>query len=252
GTDHFDATNFAIGDLEGFGDFEARRSVKNIPHRDSLAVGELDRVHGAVLIEDDVGPDDAALFVNQRKAAIANAGDDGVIAALELSHAAHAEGVEGGVGRERGIVGGMDTVFHAVAIVGEGIDALAVVIFQAGEIHVGGVDQLRARDAFGWRNRFEPDGLGRELVVALKVGGTTAALAVIGGLDFGDSAALDAEAHAHDDEVIAFVHGDHAADLLEDGIGKAMLVAADLCDRTPEAVANFHYLIVFGVFHIFR
>jgi len=67
GADHFDTANFSVGDLEGFGNLEAGGAIEDVAHGNGPAIGQRDVVDRAVLIEDHVGPNDAALFVNDRK-----------------------------------------------------------------------------------------------------------------------------------------------------------------------------------------
>src|SRR6202041_2705232 len=109
---HFDPPDLAVFDLERLGDFQARWPIE-ILHRYILAVGEVDRLNGAILIEDHVRPDDSALFINDRKTPVMNPSDYCIVATLELRNAAQRKSVERSVRRQRRIVRRMNSVFYA-------------------------------------------------------------------------------------------------------------------------------------------
>ena len=112
------------------------------------AVRQHARVHRA-LVEHAVRPHDAALLVHQRVAPAVDVLHDVVEPLLELRQAVHREQVDraGLLVRWRRHVGRRRAVLDAVAVVGErigarAVDALAVVLLQAGEVAVGDRDHL--------------------------------------------------------------------------------------------------------------
>src|SRR6202041_730592 len=189
---HFDPADLAVFDLERLGDFQARWPIE-ILHRYILAVGEVDRLNGAILIEDHVRPDDSALFINDRKTPVMNPSDYCIVATLELRNAAQRKSVERSVRRQRRIVRRMNSVFYAVTIVAERIHPFPVVVLQAREVHISGRNQLLARNApCGW-NCLEPQRFGLAGVQTSGVRRTAAALPIVCGFDFRDSSELHAQ-----------------------------------------------------------
>ena len=79
-----------------------------------------------------------------------------------------------------------------------------------------------------------------------------AALAEVNAFDFADAAELNAQAQAHQQRRAGFVHGSHEGHFTGFRIGEDVLVVADALDGFPEAVAEFHGLIVLGVLDVGR
>src|SRR5579863_7630300 len=119
--------------------------------RPDAAVVQRERLHRAVVIEKAESKNQSAVAVDNHKAPVANAGDELEETGLELRFASHTENriAVWTRGIERGIVRGLRAAFDAVAIRSEWIDAFAVALFEAGEIHIRNFDQLGGSFALG-------------------------------------------------------------------------------------------------------
>ena len=115
----------------------------------------------AHVIEKDEAEDQPALLVDRDVAPIANARHEVQESRLELLPAAPlARVVAGGfrigsrlAGRRR-LVSRSRSVFEPIAVVRERIDALAVVLLHAGEVHVRRLQEIGARHPLRSGNRF--------------------------------------------------------------------------------------------------
>src|SRR5690606_18701695 len=115
-------------------------------------LGDLPGPVDAVVVEEREGENNAALPVHGHETPVANPVHDALEAFLELLPAG------GSLAAARQHV---DAVLETHAVVGEGVVAPAVVVLQAGEIVVGGLDQVGAGHALGVRNRRGEDAMGR-------------------------------------------------------------------------------------------
>jgi len=123
---------------------DARGAAGEVAHVGCFPVRQLDGRDRTIHVEHAVSPDDAALFVDEREAAVVDVVHDPEIAALHLflaieSHVVESAGrVRAGTRRVRRV----RAVFDAIAVVGERVEALAVVLLHTFEVRVGDFDQL--------------------------------------------------------------------------------------------------------------
>ncbi len=175
------------------------------------------------MIEEGRGQHQPTFDIDDRKAAVADARDEVEIARLELILASH-RGKS--VARPRSpllVVGGLDTVFNAVAILVERRVDGAIVLLQSGKVRVGNRDELLSRrpPLQGLRlreDRFVLESRGiRKIRPAVPRPREEA-------LNFGDLAVLDLEAHAVHRRLAAFGHDPVKAGLLRLRVGEIHLV----------------------------
>ncbi len=183
--------------------------------------------------------------------------DDGKPAQVELRLAAHGHGIE--AGRDLGhhlAVGGRNPVLAAIAVIGEGVVALAVVVLDAGEIGGGGRDQLLPRQPLVRRHRLIVGGRwnGRLLHVlhAEVVPSGRGALTVEHRLHLGDLAQLHPQSDGHQEGRLrlALLHHAFISHLAALQIHEDLPVLPDAAGSVPETVALRHALAELGVFHV--
>src|SRR5688572_11525105 len=121
--DGFDAANLAVLNLE---------QLRQLP-----------RPVDVVVVEEGEGIDDAALAIDGDEPSVADTRDDAAEGVLELLFT---------VGLRR-----RDAVLETLAVGGERVVALAVVAGEAGEVVVGGFDQLFARRPLRFGNHLTVD-----------------------------------------------------------------------------------------------
>ncbi len=118
------------------------------------AIRQRHRLDGARVIEKRERKCQPALRVHYHKPPVANPGDDSEVSRLELRLASQTHDLVADAWIALvplGIIRRLRRILDPVAIVSEGIHALAVVILKARKIHVRGLDELLARGAFARR-----------------------------------------------------------------------------------------------------
>src|SRR5690606_38888342 len=151
--DRFDAGDLVVLHLEQLGDLPGPGLYRT--RGDRAAVGCLERARVAAgMVEEHEREHDAAFLVHGNEAAVADAMHEVDQARLELLEAAPLAGIPGSRFRIRTrftfrgrIVRGGHAVLDAVAVCGERVVTLAVVLLHAGKVLVRGFDHRRARHA---------------------------------------------------------------------------------------------------------
>ena len=128
------------------------------------------------------------------------------------------------------IVRGLRAVFNPVAIVGEGIDAPAVVVLEARKIHVRRLHELFARGALGCG-----DGFGKQRIRRFRFQSLSGAgVAHHEVLDLADFSGADLQAQAENDGIVPLTHGADETRLTGLGFGEIKLEGSQAVCGLPE------------------
>ncbi len=156
----FDETQLAFLDLERLCNLPGPQETLGLR---GLALPGDWRRRAAVMIEEGKRHHRAMNGIDDKEAPVTNARDHVVHPGGELSFAAHGADRlhrrRGTTGRQLHI-GRLCAVLEPVAIIRERIVTLAVILLQASEVFVRGLDQILARHALRFRNHLTPERIG--------------------------------------------------------------------------------------------
>jgi hypothetical protein len=225
-------------------DFERLRQVERVRPADRAgnagAVGQFVIGEHAAVVDEAVGEDEAALLVDQRETAAAQAVVVAVVAEAELLLARQA-----GDGDEKvRIVGRLHAVLNAIAI---GVESRAygpVVQLECRKVAVGQRDHLGAGGSFA----FGHDPFHHRLRCKGRIGKDQrlVGLADDDRLGLGDRAAAQAQANAGAGGIAGLGHRGEQRHLAGPLVGEAQVVGTEAGDRRPEAVARLQGDVVLG------
>jgi hypothetical protein len=249
GERRLDLVNSALLDLENLTDFKRKGMAQS--RGEGGSVGERDRFHRAGVVEKGEGEYQPALAIDDHKPPVANARDHPKETRLELRLAAQAQDRKASARRlvliDFWVVGRPGAVLDSIAICSERVDALTVVVLQAGEVPIRGSDQFLTGFALGGRNRLKKqrarpaDGI--EVFCCVSI--THHEI-----FDLGDFPVDYLQAQTENHRVVPLLHGADETDLARFRFGKIKLVRADSVCRAPETLADLELRRVFCELHV--
>ncbi len=214
------------------------------------AIRQGHRLDGARVIEKRERKCEPALPIDDHKPPVANPGDDSEVSRLELRLASQTHNLVADAWIALvplGIIRRLRRILDPVAIVSEGIHALAVVVLKTREIHVRRLDQLLARGAFtGGNPRNEQRiWLPHRIELLRRIGIPHHKIFHFGNFSVGH---LKPKAENH--RVVPLFHHADETDLACLRLRKIKLERAFAVERAPRALADFQPRGVLSECHV--